>query len=145
MRKPSQRCQRPLSITDSIMNEEYNMSPKKDAGSIDVLAAKLDGFKESIDGHMHAVNEKLERLDSRLDSVDLTLVKQQIILEEHVKRTNLLEDKVETDKTNLDDKLKIFSTRETQMKLLTKVAMGIIIFSGGGVGAYKLIEFIFGG
>lgn len=39
--------------------------------------------------------DKLESIDKRLDSVDVTLGKQSIILDEHVKRTNLLEKKME--------------------------------------------------
>ena len=37
----------------------------------------------------------LEKMDSRLDNVDITLAKQQVSLDEHIRRTELLETKVE--------------------------------------------------
>jgi predicted nucleic acid-binding Zn-ribbon protein len=40
------------------------------------------------------IDGKLDRLDGRLDSVDVTLAKQQVTLDEHVRRTNLLETQV---------------------------------------------------
>lgn len=36
----------------------------------------------------------LDKMDQRLDNVDVTLAKQSVVLEEHVKRTNLLESKI---------------------------------------------------
>lgn len=37
---------------------------------------------------------KIDLITDRLNSIDVTLAKQSVILEEHVKRTNLLEDKI---------------------------------------------------
>lgn len=39
--------------------------------------------------------DKLDEMDKRIDSIDITLAKQHISLEEHIKRTNLLETKLE--------------------------------------------------
>lgn len=40
------------------------------------------------------LDEQIKVLDKRLDSVDITLAKQQVSLDEHIKRTTLLENKV---------------------------------------------------
>lgn len=41
------------------------------------------------------VLNKLDEMDKRIDSIDITLAKQHVSLEEHIKRTNLLEMKLE--------------------------------------------------
>ena len=47
------------------------------------------------DADMQRVIEKLDKLDERLDSVDKTLIKQESNLSEHMRRTKLLEEKME--------------------------------------------------
>jgi hypothetical protein len=39
--------------------------------------------------------DKLEKIEARLNAIDVTLVKQHASLEEHIRRTNLLEAKME--------------------------------------------------
>lgn len=39
-------------------------------------------------------DEKLDKLDDRLNSIDVTLAKQSVILDEHVKRSTMLEEMV---------------------------------------------------
>lgn len=53
--------------------------------------------------------EKLEKLDSRIDNIDITLAKQSVILENqhaslevHIKRTDLLEAKLEPVEKHVD-------------------------------------------
>lgn len=46
--------------------------------------------------------DKLDSLDSRLDSIDHTLVRQNITLEDHVKRTNLLEEAIKPLEDNVN-------------------------------------------
>ena len=41
---------------------------------------------------------KLDKIESHLSKIDITLAKQQVSLDEHIKRTNLLEDEVERNK-----------------------------------------------
>ncbi len=36
----------------------------------------------------------IDKLDTRLDSIDTTLIKQSVSLDEHIRRTNLLEDEM---------------------------------------------------
>lgn len=40
-------------------------------------------------------DQKLDKIIDRMNNIDVTLGKQSVILEEHVKRTNLLEKKLE--------------------------------------------------
>lgn len=46
------------------------------------------------DKRFDRLDEKLDRLDMRLDNIDVTLTKQAAQLEYHIKRTDLLEEKV---------------------------------------------------
>lgn len=41
------------------------------------------------------MENKLDKIIEKIASIDVTLAKQSVILEEHVKRTNLLEEKIE--------------------------------------------------
>lgn len=41
------------------------------------------------------VLDKLDEMDKRIDSIDITLAKQHLSLEEHIKRSNMLEAKLE--------------------------------------------------
>lgn len=41
--------------------------------------------------NLSKIEAKIDQLDSRLDNVDVTLVKQEAQLAEHIRRTNLLE------------------------------------------------------
>lgn len=40
------------------------------------------------------LEEKVDKLDTRLDSIDATLIKNTILLDEHIKRTNILEEEL---------------------------------------------------
>ena len=56
-------------------------------------------------------DDKLNRIEEKLDHISTTLVKQQVILDEHVRRTNILEEKfepVETHVKNLQGVVKFF-------------------------------------
>lgn len=41
------------------------------------------------------LEDKIDRMSDKITSIDVTLAKQSVILEEHVKRSNLLEEKME--------------------------------------------------
>jgi len=49
---------------------------------------------DRIEMKLDKLDEQIKVLDKRLDSVDITLAKQQVSLDEHIKRTTLLENKV---------------------------------------------------
>lgn len=43
---------------------------------------------------MKRFEDKLDKIADKITNIDTTLVKQQVILDEHVRRTNLLEEQV---------------------------------------------------
>ena len=115
--------------------------PKKSDPTYGLLEQKLDIFKDHFDGHMENVGKTLERMDDRLDKVDVTLGKQQVTLEDHVKRTNLLEDK-------LAREIEPLKVQSAQVKLLMKIGAAVIAaggLGGAGFGIKQLIVAIFGG
>jgi hypothetical protein len=44
---------------------------------------------------MNNLKEDFEKIHDRLNSIDVTLAKQSVLLSEHIRRTNLLEEKLE--------------------------------------------------
>lgn len=48
-----------------------------------------------MDDDFDRIHKKLDKIDDRLGSIDVTLAKQAVSLDEHIKRTNLLEKKLE--------------------------------------------------
>ena len=48
-----------------------------------------------MDNSLNRIEEKIDRLDLRLDGVDKTLVRQNSELESHIKRTELLEGRID--------------------------------------------------
>ena len=103
------------------------MSPRKKEDTFNL-------FRDHLDLHMNNVNSKLDKLDGRMDNVDVTLVKQQSILDEHVRRTNVLEAKVEP-----------LQTMNLQVKTLLKIGAVIMATGAGGLGLKQLFNLLFGG
>lgn len=123
------------------------MPPKKTDPMYDLIDQKLDLFKEHFDHHMSSQGKTLERMDTRLDSVDVTIGKQQTVLEEHVKRTNALEDKIIIHQKETDEKIEPLKAQHVQVKLLMKIGVAIIAaggLGGAGFGIKQLIAVIFG-
>jgi len=121
--------------------------PKKPVQTYDLIDQKLDLFKEHFDNRMGMVGKTLERMDERLDRVDVTMGKQQGILEEHVRRTNLLEEKIDDERKSIEEKVEPFKTQHVQVKLLMKIGVAIIAaggLGGAGFGIKQLISAIFG-
>lgn len=48
------------------------------------------------------IESKIDKLDDRLVSIDRTLVQQQVLLDEHIRRTNLLEAEIKPIKRHVD-------------------------------------------
>jgi len=119
--------------------------PKKQLDA-DILIAKLDLFKDHLDAHMVEVKGTLVRVDERLDTLSTTSGKQQVILEEHVRRTDLLEKKLNDDVKTIDEKIEPIKTHVTQVKFLLKIAAAIAAaggLGGVGVGIKQLIGILF--
>jgi len=54
-----------------------------------------------INNALHRIEYKVDKLDTRLDSVDVTLARQEVHLEEHIRRTRLLEGRQEKFEANM--------------------------------------------
>lgn len=118
---------------------------KKRAGqSIYRVEEKLDLFKEHFDSHMMNVNKKIDNVEDRFGKVEITLVKQQSILDEHVRRTNILEDKVDSEKKILQDSLEPIKAQGAQMSILIKILAGILGAGGAGFGIKEILSLISG-
>jgi superfamily II DNA or RNA helicase len=125
------------------------MAPRK-AGSAKVeavmerLETKLDYLKEASDKNASVVNGQLEKIDNRLDRLDIVSEKQQLILDEHVRRTNLLEAKVENDRKEIEKKIDERSAiteelkRDSEKVKLVMKIIGSVIGSGAAVGGASL-------
>lgn len=74
--------------------------------------------------------EKLEKMDSRLDSIDKTLVKQEVNLDNHIKRTDLLEKHTDKLFRELEPIKKHVNHVEGGMKLLGLLSLVIGVVAG---------------
>lgn len=138
------------------------MTPRKDTKtdvSMERIETKLDLFKEHLDKQMSSVDSKLDRIDARVDVIEVTLGKQHESLFEHVRRTNLLEERMHAETSELNKKLDAetklqyanmepLKLQSRQMKLVLKViatVLGAGVAGGGaGLGLHKLVELITG-
>lgn len=50
---------------------------------------------------LERIFNKIDKMDERLNNIDTSLVRQTVSLEEHVKRTNLLEDEIKPIKKHI--------------------------------------------
>lgn len=88
---------------------------------------------------------KLDKLDDRMDGMAGTLIKQQASLDEHVKRSNLLEEKIELETKKITEALP--REVEAQIKLarnkflINALKVGGVVagLGGGGFGIKQLI------
>jgi Skp family chaperone for outer membrane proteins len=130
------------------------MPTKKDDG-YERLADKLDLIKEHIDDKLKTIDTRLEKIDARLekgddrlDSIDKTGSANAAVLAEHVKRSNLLEEKMESDRKSVSTELAPIKTHVTQVKFVMKI-LGALAAAGGlggaGIGIKELLKALFGG
>ena len=67
--------------------------------------------------------QKLDKLDERLDQVDVTLVKQHVSLEEHMRRSSQNEEQLEIVRKESDERLKkLESNKDMVMGGITVLA-----------------------
>ena len=50
---------------------------------------------DDIKKQLTKISEKLETIDGRINTIDVTLAKQHVSLDEHIRRTEILESKLE--------------------------------------------------
>lgn len=83
------------------------------------------------------IDGKLDRLDSRIDGVDRLMTKQQQVLVEHVRRTDLLEKKLDQDVALVKEfipKAIEEEIRVTRNRYLLNIAKGAAALAGTGLG-----------
>lgn len=71
------------------------------------------------------IDQKIDRLDQRLDAVDLLMVKQQTILDDHVQRSTNLEARM---KPLEEAQLKVAFTGKSLMTLITVTGILVAVF-----------------
>lgn len=97
---------------------------------------------------LNRLDGKLDKLDDRLDKVDNTMIRQQSILDEHVRRTNLLETKMEADAKALKIELPAviqehIKTERNKLVLKVLKITGALAATGtGGVALKTAISFV---
>lgn len=88
-----------------------------------------------LDGKLDKLDNKLDKLDSRVDNIDVTLGKQSVILEDHIRRSLANEKAVSV----LKEELKPVFIHVSMMNILGKVCIAII--SSGMV--YTILKYLF--
>jgi hypothetical protein len=76
------------------------------------------------DKRSERIEEKLDEISDRLAVIDVTLAKQHVVLDEHVRRTNLLEQQLAPIKSDIDGAKSIIKF----MMILTGLAGAITGF-----------------
>ena len=108
------------------------------------VEAKLDLLKEHFDSHMMKVNNRIENLDDRFDGFEKTFVKQQAILDEHVRRTNLLEERSNEDRKSLEQTLSPIKEKTAEFSLLLRIILALLGATGTGFGIKEILSLISG-
>jgi hypothetical protein len=83
------------------------------------------------------IDGKIDKLDERMDGMSNVLVKQQGILDEHIRRTELLEAKIESDTSEKKEQ------NHKMLMFFLKLSGGLIVAGGSGVGIRHLVPLIF--
>lgn len=117
--------------------------PSKDSGLEDLLIVNT----------MSRIDAKLDKLDDRMDTMNATLLSQHASLEEHMKRSNLLEAKIDLETKLIREKLPeniqkelaaidaaIRAQRTKQLTFGLKVAGAIAGLGGGGWGLKQVVQ-----
>lgn len=81
---------------------------------------------------LDSIETKVDRLDGRSDTIDITLAKQSVQLEEHIRRTelaemniNLLKDQISSNKEETKNDLKPIQTHVVQVHMVLKL-IGVV-------------------
>lgn len=101
------------------------------------MTSKIDAVKEMFDARerhrdeeqLNKIESKLDKMDDKLNVIDVMVARQQVILEEHVKRTNMLEDVVKT-----------VNEQYAFMKVLLKVIAACAAAGAGGLGIKEVLS-----
>ena len=88
---------------------------------------------------------KLDKLDDRMDGIDKTLIEQKGILDEHVRRTDLLEKKIEADVKTVRDALPKDIEEQIRLqrnKFIISALKVLGVVAGTGAGGMAIKEAI---
>ncbi len=85
---------------------------------------------------LEKLDKTTESMDERLDKIDLTLVRNTASLEEHVKRTNALEDRI---KTEVEPAIKFYNGFIFLGKVIGILAL-VVTIAGGIFESLKFIS-----
>lgn len=88
--------------------------------------------------HLLEIKTKLYEMDKKLDEMQLIQVKQQVILDEHIARTSLLEEAVE----KMDNRLRPIENHVFGINTIGKFLGVISVIVGILVSLAKLFKFV---
>jgi len=91
-----------------------------------------------VEKKLEAIENKVDKLDERLDSIEKVLIKQELNIDIHIKRTNLLEESVSL----LREDLRPLERHVDYIHGALKMIGGIAVLIGMLVGATELISFL---
>ena len=80
------------------------------------------------ENRLERIEDKIDKVVAHLGSIDVTLAKQSVILDEHIRRTNLIEDKLDPIEEHVSSVRNAFKTTKFVLNLLA------LLGASGGVG-----------
>lgn len=85
------------------------------------------------DDRLSRIEDKIDKLADHVGSIDTTLAAQHVVLQEHIRRTNLLEDEVRP-----------LKERDTMLRGALRVAGAVALLAATSEGIVQTILFIKG-
>lgn len=93
-------------------------------------------MKDDID----RIEKKVDKLDDKLDSIDKTLVKQEINLKQHMRRTEIQEESLEILKGYMHDEVEPIKDHIKRVNTIIKFTLAVVsIFSAISALVFKLL------
>lgn len=93
---------------------------------------------KSLEDKIEKLDNRIEKIDNKLDHISETLIRNTESLEYHIKRTNLLETKIQT----LDNDLKPIERHVTLVNGIIRAVIVLIPLVGGILAILKVLEVI---
>lgn len=94
----------------------------------------------SLKDHLDKIEIKIDKLDSRVDNVDVTLAKQAVQLEHHIKRTELAEENITLVRGDIKPLQKHVDQVHTVLKIIGLLSSIAAVVSA----VIKVLEYIHG-
>lgn len=111
------------------------------------LEVKFDMFQKHLENHLERVDKslvkvdhKVDELDKRLDRIENNGIKNTVVLEEHVRRTNLLEESLKKE----SERITPLETQSATFKMILKILVATGAVGGTSIGVGKLISLLLG-